>query len=100
MIECECCRIWFNPDEIRKCPECDIEICGSCFDRHIQSCMGYDENCDNPSVRLDIPKECPKCESELELDVNYETTFLLCPECDFEIDVTDEFNQLEDDEVE
>lgn len=46
---------------------------------------------------LDVPTECPECEEELELDPNPDgTVFLLCPKCDYKIDVTEEFKKLEE----
>ena len=40
---------------------------------------------------LDAPTECPKCGSKLELDVDYDTTHLICSnsDCDYMLDVTD-----------
>ena len=57
--------------------------------------MHYDF--DEDRYILDVPTECPKCGSKLELDVNYDNTHLLCPnqDCDYELDVTDEFKELE-----
>ncbi len=56
----------------------------------------YDEDRD----LLDFPYECPKCGSELELDVSpydYET-HLVCSnsDCDYELDVTADFEKLEE----
>lgn len=46
---------------------------------------------------LDVPTECPKCEEELELDTNPDgTVYLLCPKCDYKLDVTEEFKKLEE----
>ena len=44
---------------------------------------------------LNVPTYCPKCDSELELDHEYEKTTLLCPnsDCDFKLDVTKEFEK-------
>ena len=46
---------------------------------------------------LDAPTECPKCGSKLELDVDYDTTHLICSnsDCDYMLDVTAEFKELE-----
>lgn len=58
--------------------------------------MHYDY--DEERYILDVPNECPKCGSELELDVNYDSTSLLCKNqsCDYEIDVTEEFKKIND----
>lgn len=58
----------------------------------------FDENRDI----LDVPKECPKCKSELELDTGYDKTALFCtnPDCDYEIDVTEEFEKAAEQENE
>lgn len=48
---------------------------------------------------LDLPTECPKCGTVLELDQNIDGHVdLLCPntECDFCLDVTDEFKAIEE----
>lgn len=48
-----------------------------------------------------LPHECPKCGERLELDVNYGatkgtyTSQLLCNNCDFELDVTEELKEFE-----
>lgn len=57
--------------------------------------MHYDYN--EKRYVLDVPNECPKCGSELELDVDYDETHLVCSNmyCDYKIDVTDEFKQYE-----
>lgn len=98
MIECECCGGWFHPDEIRECPECGIEVCEECFEAHIQSCTDFDDIDDTNEELLNVPRECPKCGEELELDIDYGTTTVMCPKCDFELDVTDEFSKLKDDD--
>ncbi len=39
MIECECCEEYFHADEISSCPECGIELCEECFQRHVMCCV-------------------------------------------------------------
>ena len=58
--------------------------------------MYYDY--DEERYILDVPKECPECGSDLELDINYDTTYLYCTNnnCNYKIDVTDEFKELEE----
>ena len=65
--------------------------------------MHYDD--DRGQYILDVPIYCPNCDEKLELDVNDDpyTVFLFCenPNCDYELDVTDEFkklNELEEEE--
>ena len=94
MIECECCGRYFHPDEINLCPECSTEVCPRCYDNHVNKCL-TNYNDDYERKVLDIPRECPECDSELELDVCYDNTTLICPNCDFSLDVTDKFNEIE-----
>lgn len=100
MIECDICGCYFVPDEISNCPKCGIEICERCFEKHV-NCCGEDadmdeEEYDENNEIANLPRECPNCEAELELDTGYDETTLLCPECDYQLDVTDEFKNLED----
>lgn len=55
----------------------------------------YDE--EEERYVLDVPTECPKCGSELEPDFDYDETHFICtnPECDYSLDVTEDFKQLE-----
>ena len=100
MIECGICEGHFHPDEISNCPKCGIEICERCFEKHVNCCgedihMDEDEYEENDEI-ANLPRECPKCGAELELDTGYDETTLLCPECDYQLDVTAEFQKLED----
>lgn len=97
MIECECCEEYFHADEISSCPECGIELCEGCFQRHVMRCGLNRDMDDNSEGLLNVPTECPECGEKLELDVDYDKTTLMCPECDYDLDVTDEFKNLEDD---
>ena len=57
--------------------------------------MYYDY--DEERYILEVPTECPECEEKLELDPNPDgTVFLLCPKCDYKLDVTEEFRKLEE----
>lgn len=101
MIECELCGGYFHPDEISNCPKCGIEICERCFEKHVRFCEESDDNDeydDNDEIAK-LPRECPECGAELELDVDYNKTTLLCPECDYELDVTEEFKRMDEDEL-
>lgn len=97
MIECELCGDFFHPDEIKRCPKCDIELCSACYEKHVRKCTIFYEDSVEEESDKDIPKECPKCKSALELDINYAkdgngyTKNLICskPGCDFNFDVTD-----------
>ena len=97
MIECELCGGYFHPDEISNCPECEIEICEECFEKHVRFCGQEDDIEEDDDEIANLPRECPKCGAELELDIDYDKTTLLCPECDYQIDVTEEFSRIEDD---
>lgn len=47
MIECDICREFFHPDEIKDCPnvECTKEMCESCYDEHVKKCLNaYSED--------------------------------------------------------
>ena len=61
--------------------------------------MHYDY--DEERYILDVPTECPKCGSELELNNEYDSLQLFCVnnKCDYELDVTDEFRKLEEAEA-
>lgn len=98
MIECERCGKWVHPDEVRECSECNIELCEGCFETHIQSCTDFYDPDDTVEESLNVPRECPKCGEELELDIDYEITSVMCPKCDFELDVTEEFKKLDNDD--
>lgn len=94
MIECACCERWFHPDEIRECHKCGEEICEECFNKHLIGCGEFDGIDEEYDHKLDIPKECPNCTEELELDFDYESTTLLCSKCVFKLDVTDKFKEI------
>lgn len=98
MIQCNCCGGWFHPDEIRECPECGIEVCDGCFENHIKMCRKFDDIDDDHEEELDVPRVCPVCNEPLELNVDYDKTTVMCSNCDYELDVTDEFKNLEEDE--
>lgn len=57
--------------------------------------MHYDY--DEERYILDVPTVCPKCGGKLELDINYDSTHLLCinTKCNYQYDATDEFKELE-----
>ena len=55
--------------------------------------MHYSE--DEHRYILDIPKQCPNCGNDLELDTSFEKTNLLCNHCDYILDVTDEFKNFD-----
>ena len=44
---------------------------------------------------MDVPTECPKCGSTLEVDTDYDKTMLICPnfDCNYEFDATEEFEK-------
>ena len=42
---------------------------------------------------LDVPTECPNCGNALEVDTDYDKTKLICPNCDYELDATEEFKR-------
>ncbi len=96
MIKCDCCEEerWFHPDDIRECPKCGVEICEECFIRH--NCGVLEDEEESNEESLDVPKICPECGEELDLDVDYDTTTLICENCDYKLDVTDEFKKLEE----
>lgn len=97
MIECELCGGYFHPDEIRECPECGIEICEKCFENHVCACRQEDYIGEEEGDEItNLPRECPKCGAELELDTYYDETTLLCSECDYQLDVTEEFKRIDD----
>lgn len=62
--------------------------------------MHYDDELER--YVLDVPTTCPKCGCKLDLDVNYDSTHLLCSnmDCDYELDATQEFKALEEAEEE
>ena len=98
MIECEICGQYFHADEITNCPRCGVDICARCFENHIRYCGDHvdmdDEDNENDEI-ANLPRECPECRSDLELDVDYDKTTLLCPQCEYELDVTHEFQKIE-----
>lgn len=93
MIECEICGIPFHADDINECPHCGIELCPKCYEEHIIKCISetfdFDEyECEENSL---IPHECPKCEEELQLDVNPDgSASVYCTKCDFWEDLNEE----------
>lgn len=100
MIECELCGGYFHPDEINNCPECVLEICEKCFENHVRFCREEDDiNEEDNDEIVNLPRECPKCEAELELDIDYDATTLLCTKCDYQVDVTREFKRSDNDEL-
>ncbi len=64
--------------------------------------MYYDDDLER--YVLDLPRECPKCSYPLELDHDYGeepdtfTTKLVCtnPDCDYELDATEEFRMVDE----
>lgn len=102
MIECEICGKYFHADDIKNCPECDLELCPECYEKHITKCIAEKYNFDNEiKEESTIPRICPKCEEELALDIDPDgSARVYCSNCDFveELDSTqlDELN--EDDE--
>ena len=53
------------------------------------------EEFENEDFFLDVPTECPKCGSPLEVDTDYDKTKLLCTnvDCNYELDATEEFER-------
>lgn len=43
---------------------------------------------------MDVPTECPKCGAELEPDISEEQQILLCPNCEYEFDATNELKKI------
>jgi len=50
---------------------------------------------EDEEIFLDVPTECPKCGSRLEVDTDYDKTMLICTndDCDYELDATEEFER-------
>lgn len=96
MIECEMCENYFHVDDIKNCPKCGMELCESCFEKHVLDCLNLDED-DIIENDESVPRVCPLCGEELELDINYSNSGeglileLICSNsnCDFMLDVTD-----------
>ncbi len=81
MIECEICGGYFDLDDIEKCPECDIEICGKCYDKHVNLCIAESNEMRDEEDEDDgdkIPYNCPECGSEWEFSCDYDGAFVLC----------------------
>jgi len=108
MIQCEICGNYFHADDIERCPECDIELCSACYEKHVSKCIanGY---CFDEEYRFDeestIPHICPNCQEELILDLDPDgSARVYCPRCNFieELDEEQlaELNQCEDDDSE
>ena len=93
MIECELCENYFHADEINSCPKCGIELCESCYEKHVTECIAQGIFEDDEEEECKYPHQCPKCGEELELDVSPgETSTIYCknPDCDFEMDYINE----------
>ena len=92
MIECECCDNYFHPDDIRKCPNCETELCPECYDIHVKKCLNNDDcDCNNDYVWAFIPRLCPDCDTELDTDIDSdEVGRVFCPECSYVLELTKE----------
>lgn len=102
MIECEICGNYFHVDDIKNCPECDMELCPSCYEKHVVKCMAEKYNFDDGvEEESTIPRICPKCQEELELDIDPDGSVrVYCSNCDFVEELDEEqlaeLNQCED----
>ena len=63
------------------------------YDYNNENEFKFEEDFEDENFFLDVPTECPECGSPLELDTDYDKTRLLCSNCDYEIDVTEEFER-------
>lgn len=86
MTKCEICGLYFHADDIQVCPECDMELCQECYERHVPKCTAEDysfddEDYEDESTILHI---CPNCGERLELDQSQNgSARVYCPDCDF-----------------
>jgi len=98
MIECESCKRYFHADEIDSCPECGAELCEHCYQNHVKNCV-FNNNFDDDSKGV-LDSECPQCGKKLELDIDDDRSTLICNGCSYELDVTDELTDCEEEERE
>lgn len=54
----------------------------------------FENDFEDEEFFLDVPTECPKCGSKLDVDTDYDKTMLICPNCDYELDATEEFERV------
>ena len=102
MIECEICGNYFHADEIEKCPECDLELCPSCYEEHVSECIAGNLDFGDWEKESTIPHICPECQKNLVLDTDPDgSARVYCPNCDYVEELNEEqlaeLNQCEDD---
>ena len=92
MIECEICGNYFHVDEIKNCPECNIDLCPECFEKHVMKCMAEKWDFGDEGEReFLIPHVCPRCQTDLELDIDPDgSARVYCPNCDFVEELNEE----------
>lgn len=96
MVECEICGNYFHIDEIEECPECGIELCPSCYEKHVSNCLfeEYDSVLEDHEEGT-IPHVCPNCEKKLTLDIDpsedgtIKSARVCCESCDFQQELDD-----------
>lgn len=105
MIKCEICENYFHADDIQFCPECGIELCPKCYQRHVLKCIA--EKCnfedeDDEEEESTILHICPNCEEQLALEQDQDgSARVYCPNCDFVKELNEkQLTELNQDEVE
>ncbi len=100
MIECELCGGFFDADDIETCPECGMELCPACYEKHVSLCIAGDfDSVDEVFTESIVPHECPRCGQELQLDVDPDgSARVYCEKCGYIKELNDkEIAELNDD---
>lgn len=103
MIECEKCENYFHADDISACPECGLELCEGCYNEHVMRCINGNYDDDDYDYEDTLPRVCPHCETELEIDHSYEGEYIVstlyCPNNKCTCDYSYEMSKVHEDDV-